>query len=113
MESLCLKISGVTTTNSVIFKTWACVEYTALDNSVVYEYQRGSPPEDERALKLYREIALSLPIGVPVRENADFWQRVLRIIRSISAVGAALPGPYGAISSGVNAVTTGISELVF
>lgn len=113
MESLCIKISGVTTTNSVIFKTWACVEYTALDNSVVYEYQRGSPPEDERALKLYREIALSIPIGVPVRENADFWQRVLRIIRSVSAAGAAMPGSYGAISSGVNALATGISELVF
>lgn len=110
-ESICIRLSGITSTNSLTIKTWACVEYRALDNSVLYEYQNSSPPEDETAIKLYREIALSLPVGVPVRENSEFWQRVLRIIKGISGFGMSLPGPYGAISGGVNAITSGIQML--
>ena len=62
-------------------------------------------------MKVYRELINSLPIAVPAADNANFWQRVLSIIRTISGVGAMIPGPYGMISSGVNTITGALTEL--
>lgn len=112
-ETMVIKVSGVTGNQSAIIRTWACVEYTANPASSIYEYSSDSPPEDETALKLYREVALSLPIGVPFRMNDTFWQRVLQIMRTITAAGSNLPGPYGMISSGVNTITNGIYNLSY
>jgi hypothetical protein len=112
-ESVCIKVTGVTgNSESMLIKTWACVEYVPLATSVVYEYCGTSPAVDAYAMKMYREVILSLPIAVPSSENADFWKRVLAIIRTISGAGSALPGPYGAISGGVNAIATGISNML-
>lgn len=106
-----IKISGASGNNTFIMKHWACVEYKVNTNSSLYEYQTLSPCEDEKALKVYRELINSLPIAVPAAENANFWQRVLSIIRTISGVGALIPGPYGMISSGVNTITGALTEL--
>lgn len=110
-ESTLIKVSGINANQTAILRTWACYEYTVNSTSTIYEYATNSPPLDETALKIYREVALSLPYGVPYSENAGFWARVLEIIRTISGVGIALPGPYGVVSGGVNAITTGISQL--
>lgn len=110
-ESMVIKVAGVTANQTAILRTWACVEYTPAANSALYEYSTTSPPEDVTALKLYREIALGIPVGVPYRENSDFWKRVLGIIRTITGATSMIPGPYGAISGGINAITGGISDL--
>jgi len=110
-ETVLVKISGMNQAQSVTLKTWACVEYTPLDTSALYEYSNISPQYDAAAMAAYREIALSLPIAVPVVMNAGMWERVLRILRSITGIGSALPGSYGAISAGANMIVGGLQEL--
>jgi hypothetical protein len=100
-ESMCIKISGVSATESCIIKTWACVEYQVLPTSVLYAFIALSPC-DELAMKLYREIILELPVGVPFDQNDGFWKRVLGIINTITGAGSYLPGPYGLASRGLN-----------
>lgn len=113
-DSVIIKISGMgaTVTNSFVLKVWSCVEYQVVTGSAVYEYQTLSPC-DAYAMQMYRAIILQLPVGVSFLENEGFWKRVLGIIRGISAPLSMLPGPYGAISSGVNAIAGGIDSLVF
>lgn len=111
-ESMVVKISGVTATQTAILRTWSCVEYLPSPNSSIYEYSTTSPPEDATAMRLYREICLSLPVGVPYRDNADFWKRVLSIIRAISGTTSAIPGPIGMMSGGLHAITSGIADLM-
>jgi hypothetical protein len=101
-ETSVIKIQGLTTNCTAIFKTWACVDYQCRAGSVLNEYQVASPPCDEYALSIYREIVISLPIGVSYYENADFWQRVLAIMKSITGMASFVPGPYGMIAKGVN-----------
>lgn len=112
MDSLVIKISGVTATESAIIKTWACVEYQVLPGSSIYEYMTMSPCYNEHTLRLYREIVNSLPVAVTFLDNANFWMRVLDIIKRISGSLSVVPGPYGLIAGGVNAVSTGIEQLV-
>jgi hypothetical protein len=100
-ESIVIKVSGVSTNETCLIKTWACVEYQCKPDSVLYPFQSLSPC-DKIAMELYREIILGLPVGVPFEENESFWNRVLQIIHQLSGVGSALPGPYGMASRGVN-----------
>jgi len=111
-DCVCLKVSGVNTDlNTCILKTWACVEYQALPGSSVYEYQSFSVC-DPLALEMYRNIIRELPVGVSFLDNEGFWTRVLSIIRRISGVGMVLPGPYGAMATGVNMATSALESLV-
>lgn len=111
-DCVCIKISGVSSDlNSCILKTWACVEYQALPGSSVYEYQTFSAC-DPLALEMYRNIIRELPVGVSFLDNEGFWTRVLSIIRRISGVGMVLPGPYGAMASGVNMATSALESLI-
>jgi hypothetical protein len=103
-ESLVIKISGVTATETALIKTWSCVEYQVSPNSVLYEFQSFSS-SDKLAMELYREIICNLPVGVPYDMNDTFWQRVLNIISQISGVTSLLPGPYGLASRGVNMIS--------
>lgn len=112
-EALVVKVSGISANETATIKTWACVEYKPSPSSSVYEYSTPSPPEDDTTMRMYREIALSIPVAVPFRENANFWQRVLSIIRSLAGAGAMVPGPVGMISGGVSSIATGISNLAF
>lgn len=111
-ESVVIKISGMgaNISNSFVIKTWACVEYMANPGTSIYEYQTLSPC-DAYALELYKSIILQLPVGVSFLENEGFWKRVLNIIRNVSGALSILPGEYGAISSGVNLVASGIESL--
>lgn len=112
-ESVIIKLSGMgaTITNSFVLKVWCCIEYQVVTGSAVYEYQTLSPC-DAYAMQIYRAIILQLPVGVSFLENEGFWKRVLGIIRGISGPLSMLPGPYGAISSGVNAIAGGIDSLI-
>lgn len=110
-ECLVVRIQGITTTNTCLIKTWACVEYSVKVGSTLYEYQTTSPPLDAYAMRIYRETILSLPVAVSYHENANFWQRVLTIIRSLTGVGAMLPGAYGTVSRGANLLASGIQTL--
>jgi hypothetical protein len=109
-ESLVIKISGVTSTETAIMKAWACVEYQANPQSALYEFQNFSPC-DRNALELYREIIMELPVGVPFDQNDSFWNRILRIIYSITAAGAFVPGPIGLLSRGGNMISQGLLSL--
>lgn len=114
-ESIVIKISGygANVNNSFIIKTWACVEYQVLPGNLLYEFSTVSPASDPVAMKLYREIILSLPVGVAFYENDTFWQRVLGIIKGVSGALSVLPGPYGMIAGGVNSVATGLRAAVY
>lgn len=111
-ESSVIKITNMSTTNTMIVKCWSCVEYQVVNTSTLTDYTSVSPPLDMVAIRAYREIVLSLPIAVMAKDNAGFWQRVLSILRTITGVGAALPGPYGIMSGGVNSIVGGIQELM-
>lgn len=110
-ESACIKMTGMTSTNTFILKTWACVEYQVVPTSTLVDYTQVSPQLDAVALRAYREIMISLPISVTSAENEAFWRRVLTILRAITSVGSRVPGPYGMISGGANAVLSGINTL--
>jgi hypothetical protein len=112
-DSIMIKISGIgsNTLDSMMIKTWSCVEYKVVTGSILYEYQNLSPC-DARALALYRAVIKQLPIAVPYFENEGFWERVLRIIKKMSAGGSFIPGPIGTVSSGVNAITSGLEQLL-
>jgi len=113
-ESLVVKIGGVgaNANNSLILKTWSCVEYQVVPDTSVYEYSTVSPC-DELALKLYRRIVNELPVGVSYLDNESFWERVLKAIQQISGSLAVLPGPYGLGATGINSLSTAIRQLVF
>lgn len=109
-ESLCIKITNSGAANTFVMRNYACVEYIVSPTSGLYEYQSVSC-SDPIALALYKQIIKELPIGVHYMDNENFWRRVLNIIRMISGSLAVLPGPYGAMAGGVNAISTGINEL--
>jgi len=113
-ESVLIKISGIGTNplNTALFRTWACVEYQFQPSSVMYEMQNLKCMEDEMALRLYKRIVVELPTGVSFLDNANFWTRVLSIIRQISGGLSVLPGPYGLAASGVNALSTALEQIV-
>lgn len=110
-QAAVVKISGLSGANTFIMRHWACVEYKISPQSVLYEYQGTSPPEDKLALRAYKEVILGIPLAVPANQNANFWSRVLSILRTVTGVGAMLPGPYGMISGGLNAITGAMTEL--
>lgn len=111
-DAVYIRITGITVNLPITIKTWACVEYKISPLSSLYDYSSFSPGADEIAMKLYREIILSLPIAVPVAMNANFWDRVLTIIRRMTAVGSLIPGPIGMVSAGMNTVAGGITEII-
>lgn len=111
-ESVLIKISGIGTnvSDTMILKTWACVEYQVMAGNALYEYMTVSP-KDEIAMALYRKIIQQLPTAVTYYDNDSFWQRVLQIIQSISGVASFAPGPIGRIGKGVSIATSAVREL--
>lgn len=112
-DSVLIKVSGTGTNvlNSVVVKTWACVEYQVTPGNLLYEFATLSPV-DPCALRIYREVINNLPVGVPFTENADFWNRVLNIIRLVTGSLSVLPGPAGMISGGLHTITSGVQSLM-
>lgn len=112
-ESILIRVTGVTSTaNTMIIKTWSCVEYQCSPGNLLYEFCAISPT-DKLAMDLYREIILGLPVGVPYYQNEGFWDRVLKIIQRIAGPLSMVPGPIGGIASGVNLLTQGVRDLAF
>jgi len=112
-DSIMIKVTGVTgTANTMIIKTWSCVEYQCSPGNLLYEFCSLSP-SDPLALKLYREVILGLPVGVPYYQNEGFWERVLKIIRRLSGPLSVIPGPPGMIAGGIDALAHGIQDLAF
>lgn len=105
-ESALIKISSMSTLNTFVLKTWACVEYKVVPNSTLLDYTSVSPPEDYTAMKAYREIVLTLPLAVPAAMNAGFWDRVLSILRTVTGAGSFIPGPFGVASGGIHTALT-------
>lgn len=105
-ESVFIKVSGAGTNalNTIVLKTWACVEYQVLPGNALYEYQTVSP-SDDLALKLYRSIIKELPTAVSYFDNESFWQRVLAIVQRMSTAGSFIPGRIGAVSKGISLAT--------
>jgi len=112
-ETLIVKISNSDPelVNTFLVRSYACVEYNAIPTSGLYEYMTPSPV-DAFAMDLYRTIIKELPVAVTYMDNDSFWKRVLSIIKTISGGLSVIPGPYGTIAGGVNALTTGIEQLL-
>jgi hypothetical protein len=113
MESICIKIAGIGSNpaDSCLIKTWACVEYQFSPGTMMYEMQNLHFAEDRMAMELYKYIVQGLPVGVSFIDNANFWQRVLGIIKQVSGGLSLLPGPYGMMAGGVNAISSGLELL--
>jgi hypothetical protein len=110
-ESVIIKISGVTATETGWIRTWACMEYSPVTNSVLYNTSNATPCHDRVALDLYDELAKMLPVGVPYKDNGEFWQRVLAIIETLTSAGSYLPGQFGIASQGANMLTKAVKSL--
>ena len=83
-NSVIVKVSGITSTNTFIAKAWSCVEYQLNGITSLNDYATSSPPYDPLAMRIYRETILGLPIAVRSRDNANFWNRVLQIMKAIT-----------------------------
>lgn len=112
MDSILIKLDGITTNETFTFESWQCVEYAAVNDSILYPDSSCSPPIDELALKYYEILSEQLPIAVPFDENDGLWRRILEILHGASGALSVLPGGYGAVARGVNLVTGGIKTLV-
>lgn len=112
-ESILLKISGIgsNANDSFLMKNWACVEYQFTPGTAMYEMQMNHVNCDEEAMRLYREVAINLPVGVSFLDNANFWNRVLAIIRRVSGSLSVLPGGYGMMAAGAHGIATGLEAL--
>lgn len=103
-ESILVKITNPPTGSTFIVRTEACVEYQVNQSSILYEYSHFSPGYDPTALALLAAFRKSHPAAVPFKDNARFWDEVLKWARSITAALKVLPGPAGLVSSGVNTI---------
>jgi hypothetical protein len=116
LQSLIFRVSTPTgAVNTAILKAWSCIEYQPNPTSALYQFSSRSPAKDEVAMKLYRDIALKVPVAVCVAENDGFWQdKVVPIIKSfLSAarvVGGVVP-TVGAAMTGVDMITNAFGWL--
>lgn len=106
LETIIIRITG---NFSYSVKIGCCVEYTCGANSALYEYSRLNNDLDINALMMYKQIASRLPVAVNYFENAQFWDRVLQIIKQLSGALSVVPGPVGMTSQGVNLIANAIS----
>ncbi len=113
-ESIIVKVSGIGTnaSNSALLRSWACIEYQFTPGTVMYEMQNLKSLEDKLAIQLYRRITTELPTAVSYLDNANFWMRVLGIIKQISGGLSFVPGPYGLAASGVNTLAGALEQIV-
>lgn len=98
-----------TVAQSFILKNWVAVEMATTYGSFLHGIAQAPPPRDPRAFKLYGAIEENLPIAVPSKDNPNFWKDVLGLVRNVSGVASMIPGPVGAIASGVHAVSEVLS----
>jgi hypothetical protein len=95
---------------SFVLKIWKVWEYQPTFNSLLYNFSHLSPDIDNAALALYREMCRHLPMAVSDAENPDFWNTILQAVDAGSGLLAGIPGPIGAVASGVHSVASLITS---
>jgi len=115
----CLQTSVTKITNNstedatLIVKEWSCLEMQPNTNSLTYSFSGKSPKYDPIALEMYNVIKDNLPVAVPCAQNSSFWERVLAIMRNVGRVGSFLPGPFGAVGTGIEMISEGLQNVFF
>jgi hypothetical protein len=99
-------LAGATENQSFIIKSWISIEFSTVYGSFLHTLSTYPPARDERAFRLYGEIEQNLPVAVPAKDNPNFWETMLGIIKPVSGLLSALPGVGGTIAKGVHAFTT-------
>lgn len=113
VNTLVFKISTpADAVNTAILRVWNCLELQPDTNSALFQFSGVSPEHDPMALELYNQLKMRFPVAMPCDENAKFWEHVLRLIRTVSAAGMLLPGPYGLLAGGVNTAASALASLV-
>ena len=111
-DSIVFKIvvpDGVPSPQSFILKNWITVEMRTVYGSFLHGIAQPAPAKDPQAFKLYGALQSNLPVAVPSKDNPDFWNTVLSIIKPLSGMASLLPGPIGAVGKGVHAVSSVLS----
>lgn len=98
--------AGVPSAQSFIVKNFITFECRTIYGSFLHSISQPAPARDPQAFRLYGALQANLPVAVPSRENPDFWNTVLSIIKPLSGVASLIPGPIGAVSKGVHAVSS-------
>jgi len=112
MDAIVIKVSSpVGAVNSAVLKTWACIEYKVNNTSALYQSAHNSPSLDPAAMTAYRKIAHDVPVAVPCKDNATFWERVKRIMNSALSGATMIPGPVGLVATGLRGVTDALHAL--
>jgi len=112
MDTLVIRVSSpAAAVNNALMKVWACIEYRVNSNSALYQSAHDSPPLDNTALELYREVAKLSPIAVPYHQNAGAWERAKKIMNSLLTGMSYAPGPAGALATGIRATTSALQQL--
>lgn len=102
LDTVVIKLSGVTASNTFRIKTWATMEFTVNNNNALYEYSIMSPLADPYALEAYRAFVRACPVAVTYYENGKFWDFIRKAATAVSGALSFVPGPVGAIAGGVN-----------
>jgi len=104
-ETVIFKISTPAgAVNSATLKVWNCLEMQVNSNSSTYQFSHPSPHMDAAALSAYSMIRNELPVAVPCAQNADFWRRVLSLLRGMFKAASYIPGPVGMVGQGMTAL---------
>lgn len=97
--------------NSMVVKTWACIEYRVNPSSSFFQSAKDSPAEDLLALQSYRHVAKEIPCAVPYHMNSNFWNRVQAILSKTIGLASMVPGPVGEVARGIGATTRALQSL--
>lgn len=114
MNSLFFRVDvPASVTLSIQLRAWACVEYTVVNSSALYEYSRLAPPRDALAMQLYYKYAEQLPIAVEAWQNDFSWEKLWAWVKTALATAAAvLPGPAGVVASTAGALAVAVEQMV-
>lgn len=99
LETIFVKITG---NAAYTIKVGCCVEYVVNTTSVFYDYSHPNVKVSPSELYAYKQIVANLPLAVPVSENEDFWDRIMRYLRMGTGALSNVPGGVGLISKGIN-----------
>lgn len=107
-----IDVPSGTTNQSFVLKTWKVFEYQPVYNSLLYSMAGLSAEKNLGSLQLYSEIERQLPVGVPARDNPDFWTTVLGLVNETSDILSIVPGPIGQVAKGVHAISSDRKSVV-
>jgi len=110
MEGMCIRVQASNTT--FLTKNWQCVEYQVNMSSALYDYARISASKDEKALRTYHEFTKNSPLAFTSFENDTMWERIIKMFMGATSAASFMPGPYGAVAGGLNAVGAGLQAIL-